>query len=238
MPVFVGCDLGTLGTKAAVIDESGGVLGEAYEEVTLSYPRPGCVEQDFLEIEASAHRTIRAALAASGRAREVGGVAFSGQMSGIGAVDERFRPATRFDSWLDTRCDPYIAAMNEHAARVIELSGCPPTYSHGPKILWWMHERPDDWKRIARFVTPGGFVAGRLCGLSGEDAFIDRTYLTFSNFSDTEGERWSEELLADFGVDGRVMPRILDPLDIIGEVTREAAARFRAHVVETLGTAV
>ena len=65
MPVFVGCDLGTMGTKAAVVDEDGAILGEAFEEVSLRHPRPGAVEQDLDEIEASAQRTIRAALAAS-----------------------------------------------------------------------------------------------------------------------------------------------------------------------------
>jgi xylulokinase len=222
--VFVGCDLGTMGTKAAVVDGQGRILGDAFEEVPLRTPRPGWVEQDLGEIEASAHRTIRAALAACGRAGEVAGVAFSGQMSGIGAVDGRFRPAVRFDSWLDTRCGPYIEAMNEHAARVTELSGCPPTYSHGPKILWWRRERPQDFRRIARFVVPGAFVAARLCGLAARDAFVDRTYLHFSNLSDTERSAWSAELLDAFGLDQDVLPRIVDPLEVVGTVTRAGEA--------------
>jgi xylulokinase len=225
MPVFVGCDLGTMGTKAAVVDEDGAIVGDAFEEVVLRYPGPGRVEQDLDEIESSAHRTIRRALDASGRAPDVAGVAFSGQMSGIGTIDRSFRPATYFDSWLDTRCEPYILSMAEHADRVTELSGCPPTYSHGPKILWWQHERPDDFARVHRFVVPGAYVAGRICGRSADDAFIDRTYLHFSNLSDTAGLRWSDELLDAFKVDARVLPRIVDPLDVVGEVTPEAADR-------------
>jgi xylulokinase len=220
MPVFVGCDLGTMGTKAAVVDEEGGILGEAFEEVELRYPGPGRVEQDFHDIESSAQRTIKHALLASGRVKDVACVAFSGQMSGIGGIGERFRPATHFDSWLDTRCEPYIVRMSEHADRVTELSGCPPTYSHGPKILWWQHERPDDFARIARFVVPGGYVAGRLCGLGSDEAYIDRTYIHFSNLSDTARSEWSDELLDAFALDGRVLPRIVQPFDIVGEVTR------------------
>ncbi|AYY15014.1 xylulose kinase [Actinobacteria bacterium YIM 96077] len=223
MTVFVGCDLGTMGTKAAVVDLSGQIVGEAFEEVPLRTPRPRWAEQDLEEIEASAYRTIGRALEASGRARDVGGVAFSGQMSGIGTIDADFRPATHFDSWLDSRCTPYIDEMSEHAARVVELSGCPPTYSHGPKIVWWQRERPDDFKRIERFVVPGAFVAGRMCGLAAQDAFIDRTYLHFSNLSDTAAATWSDELIDEFRVDRRVLPRIVDPLDIVGEITPQAA---------------
>jgi xylulokinase len=230
MPVFVGCDLGTLGTKAAVVDDAGRIAGEAFEEVSLRYPRPGWVEQDLLEIESSAHRTIRTALEASGRARDVAGVAFSGQMSGIGTIDDGFRPVTHFDSWLDTRCEPYIRRMEEHADRVVRLSGCPPTYSHGPKILWWKEERPESFRRISRFVVPGAFVAGRLCGLTASQAFIDRTYAHFTNLTDTERAVWSPELLDAFGLDEAVLPRIVDPLEIVGEVA--------AHGTEATGIPV
>jgi xylulokinase len=225
MPVFVGCDLGTMGTKVAVVDEDGSILGEGFEEIPLRSPAPGHVEQDLAEIEASAHRTIRGALGRSGRAADVAGVAFSGQMSGIGSIDDRFNPATHFDSWLDTRCEPYIVRMEQAAGRVTELSGCPPTYSHGPKILWWREQRPQDFARIARFVVPGAYVAGRLCGLSPAEAFIDRTYIHFSNLADTAAAQWSSELLETFGVDDRKLPRIVAPEEVVGEVSRDGAER-------------
>ena len=224
MVVFVGCDLGTMGSKAAVVDESGAILGEAYEEVGLARPRSGWVEQDPLEIEQSAHRVIRAALERSGGAGDVAGVAFSGQMSGIGTVDENFEPVTHYDSWLDTRCEPYIDRMRDAADRVVELSGCPPTYSHGPKIMWWQHERPETFRAIRRFLPIGSFVAARAAGLGIEDAFVDHTYLHFSNLADTRAGNWSPELVELFGVDPDVLPRIVAPTDVIGTVTSAAAA--------------
>lgn len=222
MAVFVGCDLGTMGTKAAVVDSDGRILGAAFEEVSLRTPRPGVVEQDLTEIEHSAYATVRRALDQAGRPA-VAGVAFSGQMSGMGGIDENHRPAGHFDSWLDSRCGPYIEAMAAQRERITELSGCPPTYSHGPKFLWWQHERPSELRRIARFVVPGAYVAGRLAGLRAEAAFIDRTYLHFTNLSDTARATWSDELLAALGVERRLLPRILAPFDLIGEVTQEGA---------------
>jgi xylulokinase len=207
------------------VDEQGRMLGQAYEEVALHSPRPGWVEQDLEEIEASAHRTLRLALDKAGRPERVGGVAFSGQMSGIGTIDEDFRPATRFDSWLDSRCDPYIEALSPHAARITALSGCPPTYSHAPKMAWWKSERPEEFARVARFVVPGAYVAGRICGHDPDRAFIDRTYLHFSNLSDTAASSWSAELLELTGIPASVLPRIVDPLDIVGEVTPWASER-------------
>lgn len=223
MPVFVGCDLGTMGTKAAVVDMDGAILADAFEEVPLRYPRPGWVEQDLTEIERSAHRTVRVAVDRCGR-RDIAAVAFSSQMSGIGTIDASFEPATHYDSWLDTRCAPYIDRMAEHAERVTELSGCPPSYSHGPKILYWQRERPRDFGRIARFLPPSAFVAGRLAGLRAEAAYMDRTYLHFTNLADNGRGTWSEELMGAFAIDADKLPRIVDPLDIVGEVTPAGAA--------------
>lgn len=223
MALFVGCDLGTLGTKVAVVDERGAIVGSSFEEVELTYPRPGWVEQDLADIEASAHRSIRKAVEGMGRAAEVAGVAFSGQMAGVGAIGPDFEPATHYDSWLDTRCERYIVEMGEDSERVTRLSGCPPTYSHGPKIMWWQRERPDDFSHITRFVVPGAYVAGRLCGLPAEDAYIDRTYLHFSNLADTRNSRWSDDLVEAFRIEPSVLPRIVDPLDVIGEVTADGS---------------
>ena len=66
--------------------------------------------------------------------------------------------------------------------RVTRLTGCPPTCDHGPKMLWWQHERPEEYARIAKFVTPAGYVAGRMAGLRGEQAFMDYTFIHFSGF--------------------------------------------------------
>lgn len=223
MPVFVGCDLGTMGSKAAVVSEEGVILAEAYEEVPMTHPQAGWAEQDSLEIEASAHRVIRQALIAAGRS-DVAAVAFSGQMSGIGTIDREFNPATHYDSWLDARCEPYIEQMRGHADQVTAISGCPPTYSHGPKILWWRSERPDVYRTIAKFLPISSFVAARAAGLAAKDAFIDDTHLHFSNLADTQRAVWSAELLDQFGIDAAVLPKIVRPTEVVGEVTPAAAA--------------
>ena len=178
---LIGVDLGTTGTKSAIFDTQGNPVAEAYEESKLRYPKPGWVEQDPDEIYGSAVRTIRACVEKSGvRPGDIAAIAFDGQMAGIGSVDSNWDAPTQYDSWLDTRCDPYIVKMKQHQELIIQKTGGPPTYSHGPKILWWMYERPDAFARIAKFVVPGGFVAGRMAGLGSDDAFIDYTYLHFS----------------------------------------------------------
>lgn len=221
---LIGVDLGTSGTKAALFDASGRLIADAFAETPLHYPKPGWVEQDPEDFYRGALETIRTCLEkAKIEPGKVAALAFSGQMAGICSIDAAWQTPTRYDSWLDSRCAPYMQAMRAHQQRIIELTGGYPTYSHGPKILWWLREQPEAARRIAKFVMPAAYVAGRLAGLKADDAFIDTSYLHFTCLSDTAAARWSDELCEHFGVPQDKLPRIVRPWEIIGHLTPEAA---------------
>lgn len=225
---LVGVDLGTSSTKSALYQRDGTLVVEFSEEVPIYYPKPGVVEQENDDFYQTAARTVSKCIQESGiDPRDIAAIAFDSQMAGIGTVDEDFNPATRFDSWLDMRCQPYIDTMDrEYGDLITRLSGCPPTCDHGPKILWWKEEEPDAYRRIAKFVTPAGYVAGKMAGLKGEDAFMDYTFIHFSGLSDAQNGQWSDELCGALGVDQTKLPRIVDPWHIVGEVTDVVARDF------------
>jgi xylulokinase len=225
---LLGIDLGTSSTKSALYSTDGRLLADATLEVPIYYPKPGVVEQESDDFYSTAAATVKTCLSQSGvDARQVAAVSFDSQMAGIGTVDEDFNPATRFDSWLDMRCQPYIEYINrEHGDLVTRLTGCPPTCNHGSKHLWWKEEQPEAYARIAKFVTPAGYVAGKMAGLRGEDAFMDYTFIHFSGFSDAQNGCWSKELVALMGVDAGKLPRIVAPWQVVGEVSEAAARDF------------
>ena len=225
---LLGVDLGTTATKAALYRTDGVLRSEARAEVPMQYPKPGYAEQSMDDFYQSAAQAVRECLSEGAvPAAEVAAVSFDSQMAGLGAIDEKFRPATRFDSWLDMRCQPYIKELNRaHAERITALTGCPPTCNHGPKMMWWMHERPEEVRRIAKFVMPTCYVAGRLVGLSAADAYIDYTFLHFTAAADASTGKWSPELCESLGLDRARLPRIVDPWTVIGEVQAEPARAF------------
>ncbi len=125
------------------------------------------------------------------------------------------------------RCQPYIEWMDRDAGELVtSLTGCPPTCDHGPKMLWWKNERPEDYRRTAKFVMPGTYVAGRMAGLKASQAFIDYTYIHFSGFSDARQTAWSEELCGKFSLDMEKLPEIVEPWKVIGEVSAASAKEF------------
>lgn len=224
-PYLIGIDIGTAGTKTAIFDAEGNLIADSFEESKLYYPKPGWVEQDPEDFYGSTVSTIRRAIKKSKvDPGNVAAIAIGGQMAGICAIDEDWIPVTRYDSWLDTRCKPYVDYLREkHENLLLETVGAPPSIAHGPKILWWKNERPRIFHKIRKFIMPAAYVAGRLAGLDGDDAFEDHTYLHFSGFSDTKKLRWSEKICETLGVFIEKFPRIVEPWEIVGEITGKSA---------------
>jgi xylulokinase len=228
---LIGIDLGTQGTKASLRDESGKEIGTAFEDSRLIYPEVGAVEQDPEEMLGSVVRTMARVMRETGvPPGTVAGIAISGQMAGIMGVDAAGMAVTPYDSWLDTRCGKYRDRILAHGEdRVVSITGAPVTYAHGPKIVWWKHERPETYARIHKFVQPAAYCAMRLCGLGGGAAFIDHTYLHFAGFADTAKRVWSAELLSALDIDPGKMPAIVRPSDKIGGLSPEMAERCGLH---------
>lgn len=225
---LIGVDLGTSATKAAIYDLDGNLVAVHSIEVPIYTPAPGIVEQENDDFYQTAARAVSTCINQSGLdPRQIIAIAFDSQMAGIGSVDEAHQPATRFDSWLDMRCAPQIEHLERSAGeRITALSGCSPTCNHGSKILWWKEERPEDYGRICRFVTPSAYVAGTLAGLRGEQAFMDYTFLHFSGYADARRGAWSDELIALAGIDGTKLPRIVEPWEPVGTPTAQGAKDF------------
>lgn len=225
MKYIIGVDLGTQGAKAVMLDEQGGVIGEAFEESRLIYPEAGAVEQDPEEMLGSVLRAVRTVVqSAAIDVKQVAGIGIDGQMAGIMGVGKDGMAATPYDSWLDTRCGKYRGLYLDYGEdEVISITGAPVTYAHGPKILWWKHERPSVYKKIRRFVQPAAYCVMRMCGLGGDSGFVDHTYLHFSGFADTARKRWSQKLLSALEISPDKMPAIVKPYDKMGGLTAETA---------------
>jgi xylulokinase len=226
---LIGVDIGTQGVKAVLVDADGRTVASAQRKSQLLRPSPGVVEEDPEFQFRSVCKCIRECVAkAAVDAARVAAVGIDGQMAGILGIGDDGRHMTPYDSWLDTRCSAEIARMKQEAgAEVIRKTGGPPSFNHGPKILWWKRTHPEVYEGIAAFVQPGGYAAMRLCALSASDAFLDTTYLHFSGFADNVRGQWDTDLCQTFGIATAKLPRIVEPQAVVGRVAPNVAARCR-----------
>lgn len=225
MRYIIGVDIGTQGTKAMLFNEDMNVIRTAFCESHLISPAPGVVWQEAGEIYQSVLQTIKTLMDTSKTdADSVAAIGIDSQMAGIMGIGEDGEAVTYYDSWLDTRCEKYMNEMRVKAGeKITAITGGPVTYTHGPKILWWKKEHPDIYEKIYKFVLPHAYAAGKMAGLSGEEAYFDYTCLQYSGFGDNLRKMWSDELLTLFDVDKGKFPRIVSPFEIIGEVTEETS---------------
>jgi xylulokinase len=223
--LLVGVDLGTTGTKAALYDTDGTTLAEAGVGTTLPWRGTGVLEQDPEEFYATTATSIRSCLElADADPGAVEAVGVTGQMAGVLGVGADGLASMPYDSWLDLRCSPDVDALDaELGDELVRTAGCPPMVNHAPKLRWRRRERPDEFDATAKFVVPSGYVAGRLAGLGGDEAFIDWTYLHFTGIADTGRAEWSPRLAAGVGVPEEKLARIVEPATVIGRVTANAA---------------
>ncbi len=121
----IGVDLGTSATRAGVFDLDGRLLAESSRPVPIVYPVPGQAEQDMDDFLATAAQAVSESLGTSGiDPDDVAAIAFDSQMAGVGAIDDRYRPIIRFDSWLDMRCEPYIKWLDRSVGEtMVRLTG-------------------------------------------------------------------------------------------------------------------
>lgn len=223
--LLLGVDLGTSSTKAALYDRDGRQLAEAIEPTPLRWHGPDRCDQEPDDFYRAALSTVRCCLdRAQTDPAQVQAIGVAGQMAGVMGVDKDFRPSTPYDSWLDLRCAPEVEYLERAIGdEMTWRTGCPPMVDHAPKMRWWKAQQPAVYAHTAKFIVPGGYVAGRLAGLTAGDAFIDHTYLHFTGLADAQRVCWSESLVHVVDVDADKLPRIVAPATRVGGLCAEAA---------------
>ena len=109
---LIGVDIGTQGVKAAIFTGKGRCLAEALIKSRLYQPSPGITEEDPEFQLKGVCRAIRDCIQQSRISPEsVAALAIDGQMAGVIGIDRSGHAITPYDSWLDTRCAPYIKKM-------------------------------------------------------------------------------------------------------------------------------
>lgn len=220
---FIGIDIGTQGTKASMYNEEFTVLSTAYVPLNLLKDEENHIVQDPGEIYDSVISAISQLVVSTGIS-EVKAIGIDGQMAGIMAIDENWDAVYPYDSWLDTQCEPFVDHIKKRAEIDVILStGGQVTYAHGSKILWMKEHMPEAYKRAAKFVTLSSYIAGKICGLSADKAYIDDSHLHFTGFADNQNRRWNKDLLKTFDIEEDKMPEIVSCDKIIGEVDKKIA---------------
>ncbi|MEK0082988.1 xylulokinase [Benzoatithermus flavus] len=218
-------DVGTGSVRAALVDRTGTVLKIAAREHDQIVSRFGWAEQRPEEWWAGVVQAIRAVLAAvEGAPARIAAVCACGQMHGTVLVDAAGRPTrATVPLWNDKRAADLVAAFeraNDPAGYLAE-TGNPPTPAWpGFKLAWLREHDPAAYDAAAAVLMPKDFVNLRLTG----EIAMDSGDASCSFLMNPGTRTWSGTMIERLGIDTAKLPSIREPLEILGAVTREAAA--------------
>ncbi len=223
---LVGCDVGTSGTKAVVMDDQGRVLGSHYIEYPLLTPRPGWAEHDPEWYWNAVADTIGESIRQSAvDPKEIRGVSVSALSPACILVDRSLRPLQNGHIWMDRRGTAQTAWVKEHIGedRVFAVSGNPTDpYYATIKLMWERDNRPDLYRQAYKLQTAADYPVMKLTGQAVTD---------YSNASligiafDIVARKWDTALLDELGLDPDKFPDPRPCDEVIGQVTAEAAQR-------------
>ena len=215
-------DQGTTNTKALLVSSSGAILARGSQPTGISYPRPGWVEQDALEI----WRCTRAAIAEClGALREpnLAAVAITNQRETALVWDrESGVPVGPAVVWQCRRSAPLCKQLKarglEPLLRTQTGLQVDPMFSAG-KIRWILDHTEDGLRRAEEGELCAGNVdAWLLWNLTGGAVHAtDLTNASRTQLLNLHTLTWDAEALDAFGVPAAALPQLKPSGVIYGE---------------------
>jgi xylulokinase len=220
---LLGMDQGSTTARAVLYDLDAHIIAQAYREVYPHHPHPTWAEVDPEDWWEATKAVIREVLSSSGvDPSAIAGVGGTALLHAAVPVDEAGRPLARAMLWMDQRCQPQVEWMvQEHGAEIEAIMGpgrMPSTTVTAPKLRWWVENRPEVIERAYKLLWPKDFIRYRLTGAMASDPTdAGGAFLLHPE------RRWATEIMDIIGVSADKLPPMLEPYDVAGQVTAQAA---------------
>lgn len=222
---WMGIDVGTGGTRALLLDETGTVrfaFTAAHAEMKME--RPLWAEQDPDDWWRAAQLAVQGVLAEAGIAGgQVKGIGLSGQMHGATLLDEAgevVRPAL---IWCDQRSQQQVDGINSRLGKQAVLDATANPVLTGftlPKLLWVRDHEPAQFERVKHLLLPKDYIRFRLTGQFATDVSDASGTALF----DVVRRQWSRAMTSGLGLDHGMLPRCYESPEVTGTVSAAAAA--------------
>ena len=220
MKYVAGIDIGTSSCKTVLVDASGVLVATSSMEY---FAKPGDnADMDPMDWWNAAVTTLKSACEKIGISpAQIGAVGCSGQMQGCTFIGKDKKPVRDSMLWYGTSPKEICARLNQEYGDVF-LRNCQslsmPSLT-GSKIRWVMEHEPEVWAKTDKFLFAPSFIGFMLTG----EAVVDRSELGLSGLNNVVEGEWSKELMDITGVTAEKMPALMDSIEIMGTVTKEAA---------------
>ena len=224
MKYLLGIDFGGGSSKATLIDEIGNMVAENTVEYPTYYPELGRCEQAPEDWDKALCENVQGLLQKSGiLAEDILALAIDSATHTWVMCDEDFVPIRPAIHWTDSRSREQAQRLKkEYGEMIFEKSfHKPDTIWTLPQILWVQEKESEHFEKLRYIFFEKDYIRYGLTGVYCTD-YIEAQG---SMLLDCNTGQWSEELLQLAGIKKEMLPPIVNPTDVIGSVTKEAAIR-------------
>lgn len=221
-------DQGTQSVRAIIFDPAGSMIAKSRIPIQPYYSTaPGLAEQDPEVFWQALCQACQQLWQQPGAAREnIAGVALTTQRSTLINLDDAGRPLRPAIVWLDQRRTPGQKPVGGLWGLAFWLSGMTETVAYlqaEAEANWIRTNQPDVWKDTRRYLFLSGYLTYRLV-----DRFVDSVgcqvgYIPFDYQKlDWAGKsNWKWQAVP---MDPRILPELVKPGEVLGEISAQAAA--------------
>jgi len=223
----IGHDAGTGGDKAILAKTTGEVVATEFEPYGISHPAQGCAEQDPVEWWDGVAATTRRLISKTGiEPKNVAGIAFSSQMLGVLPMTEEGEPLCPGIIWMDCRAEEQARRVVRRLGGewvLIRLAGAVPSGKDVMCKMKWIEEnQPEVFNRTHVFLDVKGYLVYRATG-----RFVtDPSAASVTGVMDKKTRGWSGLMAKLTGMPLDKMPEIAGSLEVVGELTKDAAEQM------------
>jgi xylulokinase len=226
MALFIGIDIGTTSTVGILIDDAGRILGVASRPATLYSDHLNWAEEDTEEWWRNVGEVVREVIAQSNEGhRDIAGLGVTGMLPALILVDEKGRGIRRSIQQNDARAtvelEKFRNGMDEE--EFVHRTGT--GYSQqllGPKLMWLKTHEPANFHRARHVLGASDYITSRLTSTIQ----VEHNWALESGFVNLSTGHYDEKLVAMAAIDAPLLPPIRKSHEIVGTLTREAAAHL------------
>ncbi|MEA5012232.1 MAG: FGGY family carbohydrate kinase [Angelakisella sp.] len=222
--LLLGIDIGTTGTKCAIYNQKGDIVAHAYQEYAMIHPQELWTEQDPNRWWNAVQVNLKDCFTNQGiNSSQIASIGLS-CTNALTLVDENGNPVYNAIGHHDLRADPQVAWLKEHVGEDLVFSVTANKLDKGtfclPSLRWLIDNRPELVEKAHKFLMPSGFIVHKLTGKFS----INRPRTSLTSMADILTGEWSKEIIEKAQVPARLLPKPYSSCDIVGTVTKEAAA--------------
>ncbi len=217
-------DQGTTSSRAIVFDSNGNPISSAQEPIAASYPMPGWVNQDALEIWSVTLDVARQAISQAGlKSNDIAGIGIANQRETTILWDRATGvPVAPAIVWQSRQSTPQVNGLVKRgmSATYQRLTGLvPDAYFSASKLAWQFEESP----ALRRRADAGELLFGTVdCWLmwklsDGRSHVTDYSNASRTMLFDIRQGIWADDLLSDLAIPKSILPAIVENSSILFE---------------------